>query len=382
VIIGVFCLSEEKKIRMEHLEILKLIRDGDNTCATVSKRLKISYSTISDRIRFLLNHGFINKGKRSRTRHYRLTSKGKKQITDFCTHLQGASKNKITTPKRLRAHHVVVFFHISKAPDGMISQLRQNKFMTTDHSTWKGYQKREHDCLIIFNPKKVFLHMDAFYVDSPDQYHAEVMKRAMEVKDRLEKKYQGLVLGDPHRTAIIHKTHVARELGPLATHFKKAAIQTGIKQEYRGDRLVIDSSSGEYEEETVHPVHAPEDMEKLGEFFQGVLKKDLTAGDLGEIKEQLPMILQLVNANTQTSNRSLEILNKMVHSNEIFATAMHEHVTLVKSLQEVAQQNKQGMELIAKAVIELSKPWYERLYDTFKRIYYEIRRNNKKHDSK
>jgi DNA-binding HxlR family transcriptional regulator len=117
--------------------------------------------------------------------------------------------------------------------------------------------------------------------------------------------------------------------------------------------------------------------------------------------------LEAQEENTKVQNQIQDNLIRLNNSQEIFATAMHEHVALIKTLQVLAQKNKEGLEnglermgnlvkdsfdylnheldvrdkefrkeqvLLLKILAEHTKPWYLKIWHKLKNM------RGKKHD--
>jgi predicted transcriptional regulator len=410
IIGGLILVPDE--LSLMHLDILRLIESGANTNKMISKRLQLPRSTLKRRLDDLLGLHLIKKQIAGNARVYGLSSQG--------TDLLNAGYR--TPPKKrfdLKAHKVQWSAVIVKKPWKLHDALLKNSFTVSQHKNWSKYKVRddEEGVTIVFNPKKVHFFLHEFFIDSPMEYYDVAQEKLLRIKKSLEEKFPGLVLGEPKKLFTVHSQHIVKQGGPLAKKFEEYAQKTGNPQVYHGKRLDIDHSQGDWEEETKDPRLAPADMHDLGHFFDSWLEEPFFPGDVKRMRSEVSDVQVRQKADSDEIMRSMAALSegmvaigKTVGENELraahrhdqaqeqlttFAVAMHEHVTLVKALQEnafaltkqSALQNKnfqaQGMAMEAQAkameelvglVYALQRPWYAKLADSVKEWLFSLRK--------
>jgi hypothetical protein len=182
---------------------------------------------------------------------------------------------------------------------------------------WKGFRGHVVDCKVLFTPNTVqFFPADVFSKVKDDVY-GTVLKRVEDAKKALEISHPGLVLGTPELVFRLEKQHLAVQYDPLSLLFRKANMRA------KSDRLEIDASHGVPELETVGKQYAGEDLLKLFEMYDDVIKRGVS---LGGMDSKL--------------DRQSELIGKQIESMETFAVGMREHMKLIRMLQDVAE--KQG----------------------------------------
>jgi predicted transcriptional regulator len=400
--------KKHEEIRTEYMDLLILILRGCNTSTKIAKKLKINRTTAANRLRVLEQKNFISKNIIYNSRPFELTSKGQNLTTFFMNTLKGNSE----LPKgRLKAHKITWVMDITKKPCEILDLLKKKAFVPSKHNTWYKYTKRHEDIKIVFNPNKVFIYIDGFYINNPLEYYDTAVEKVRKAKKYLEEQFKGLTLGDPLKQMVAASNHIVKQYGPLAMKFYEASIKAGKPIVYHGKKLNVDFSDGPPEEETVDPVTAPMDMHNLGEFFENWLEDPIQISELHATKDNLDKVkseiktklekgdndfkqiisrlqgsykkIEKVQNNQKeifdvasnsfkineelkdkllnSENNQKEILQvairavqgndelkgylaKFFLSQEVFSTAMHEHVALIKTLQVLAQKNKEGLE--------------------------------------
>lgn len=426
---------------LAELDILFAILENKTSPTSIAKRLNIPRKTIYNRLKKLLDKKYIKKDRYFNTSHYKITPKGKEILNSF-TAEQDMTRKGLT----ITAHKVVWYFDISKKPKDIEDQLRHRSFSPSMHNTWAKYSKQEYeDAKIIFNPQKVYVYLDEFFLKSPMEYYEKAISRMNDIKDDLENKFPGLVLGTPERKMVVQSNHVVRKNGPLAQKFLQESIKKGEKVVYHGKNLDIDFSQGEAEEETKDSKSAPAHLEDLGKFFDDWLENPIlldeiheakdNANHVEELKSQLDTTKSTADLNAKkievipnlkrevTSNKkklqdnkkqftelrtdmsqmqhTIEKTNKklsgqsetmeqmaetlrettravnamggsiqsMADNNEKFAKAMEEHLTLVKSLQEVAFRTREGMEYLTDNLgVQLGRELGQQINEGFSKL--------------
>jgi DNA-binding Lrp family transcriptional regulator len=373
-------IKKHEEIKTEYMDLLILILRGCNTSTKIAKKLKIKRTTAANRLRVLEQRHYISKSIIYNSRPFELTSKGKNLTAFFFITLKGNSR---MLKGRLKAHKITWVMDITKKPYEMDDLLKKKAFVSSKHNTWYKYTKKYEDMKIVFNPNKVFIYIDGFYIDNPLEYYDIAVEKVRKAKNYVEGVFKGLTLGDPLKQMVVASNHIVKEYGPLARKFYEESIKSGSPIIYHGSHLNVDFSDGPPEEETVDPITAPMDMHNLGEFFNDwlqdpiqvkelhnskkgleTIKKEVFAklekGDqdfnqiitklntshsqLIKLKDNQADIIAIANKSVQGNEELKGYLAKFFLSQEVFSTAMHEHVALIKTLQILAEKNKEGLE--------------------------------------
>lgn len=340
---------KDKSYDVRYLDILHEILAGKNTATKLSKALSLPYSTISDRLGKMVKEEFIYKDVAFNTRPYRLTKKGKNAITDFLSTLTAQNHGK----SRIRAHKVCWYFDIVRAPYDLRKQLGKNSFSVSIHNTWPKYSRKLYeDAQIVFNPNKVYVYTEEFYLDSPMEYYEKAMTRLEEIRKDLQDRFTGLVLGSPDKKMVTESNHLARVHGPLAMKFYKDSIKKGEKIAYHGKNLHVDFSDGPPEEETVDKRKAPAHLDELGQFFDDFLDDPMPWKEVHAVRERNDQVvhdvqeLQVrsneVKARTKKTDSQLKYLKKSVSDGKTRTAKLESELVNLQGL--AAEQTKLSIE--------------------------------------
>lgn len=347
-------LIEDQVQDVVYQDLLRLVLRGKDTSTKIQPILKLSRSTISRRLQWLEKHSYLSSDRAFNSKPFRLTKKGRESMSRFLNNQKLIHQSKTQNP--LSAHKVTWYFDITKAPYDLRDLLHKNSFMPSTHNTWSKFRRKLYqDAVIVFNPKKVYVYLDEFCIDSPMEYYALAHKKLMAIQQDLENRFPGLVLGKPDRVMVVESNHLVKEYGPLAMKFYEESIKKGEKIVYHGKKLNVDFSKGSPEEETVDKHTAPADLQDLGFFFDRWLESPIYPKELHHMKADINISKQELNEIKETSKQDLNqikdnliiqgsSITRMAENNDTFAKAMSEHLILVKSLQEVAFSTKDGMQ--------------------------------------
>jgi len=174
------------------------------------------------------------------------------------------------------------------------------------------------------------------YAPSADAAFEEALRLVLNVKYFLEsEEFLGLVLGSPECVAKVYENHYARPFDALAVEYFKNSLQTGVRSSYRSDRLAIDMSPGSPELETVHRVYAKDDLRKITEFYEKLIRSELSFDDLEFLRLEIPQRLNLL-AKGQTD--LLETLpNRLERITLNFEGSMKKHLSIIDRLENESE---------------------------------------------
>jgi len=147
---------------------------------------------------------------------------------------------------------------------------------------WTGFKKSLWGCSVVFNPSSVQFIPQEVYTASSEAAFDEAFRLVRKVQDYLSENYVGLVLAP---LTVVYSQHYARLLDPLAIEFQKTSKKENVNLSYRGDRIAVDCSRSLPELETLHKVFAKDDLVKIAEFYEDLVKTGFRIGDIEDLKE-------------------------------------------------------------------------------------------------
>lgn len=185
------------------------------------------------------------------------------------------------------------------------ARLMKDNFMDFYPRSGIRLKKRIFQALIIFTPSTVQFHMPEFFGDENEVYN-DAMQLLWDLIAYLENEYPGLRIGAPKETARISRQELAKMNDSLAVEYDRTGQALGKKILYFSDRIKIDKSRGVPELETHHRIFAKEDLGKITELYEDVVRGDF---DLKDFNKNLANIMSMQQggmntmhaiANTQT----------------------------------------------------------------------------------
>lgn len=227
----------------------------------IAKQLNIKNYTALKRLQRLQEKGIVQKQIKTSITIYELTTLGR----DICGQISIACKTQQKTI--IRVHNLRFKSTITRQPVELIEKLKESNWFEVDHNSWRGYRKNIYDCLIEFTPRNIIFHIDQIVSSDAYTAHGKAITIVMRAKEYLENKYPGLVLGTPEKVATISRQHIASLYDPYAIKAKQNHFSGST------DRVEVDASKDTPELETIHPIHAVNDMQEILNFYDDIAKK-------------------------------------------------------------------------------------------------------------
>jgi DNA-binding MarR family transcriptional regulator len=339
-----------KPLSTQDFDMLILVRNGKKFLGQISTEMGMPITTVKDRLDKLVQKGYLVKEIAFNKRPYSLTEVGTEAVTVFLCTLRGRKEKGSST---LRAHKVVWYMDIVKSPPTLKEDLTGNAFSVSPvNKNWSRYIKHEEDYKVVFNPRKVYVYIDEFFIDTPLEYYPRAMEKVEAVKKKLEAQFPGIELGTPAKKMVVASNHIVKKFGPLAMKFWEESVKQGEPIVYHGDRLQIDYSDGDPEEETVDRRTAPADMEFLGQWFNQLIEKPIEVSELhrttmaaSEAKHGLDGLKAQLDEQARHGDEQVRVLGEQ-------ARQAHEQVTSqVQVLSGQVQAGNGLLESAAKTIL-------------------------------
>ena len=241
------------------------------------KGKNVPKSTISRHTERLKNLGLVAQTRTFNIRPFELTEKAKVAISIFLTTGEGVEWNLV------RGHGFGFVCKILRMPRDFEEKLRKEGGWTVFYPRNRvGYKKSLWGCTVVFNPRSVQFIPEEVYSVSTDAAFDVAFRFVLKVQDFLQEEYEGLVLGP---VTLIYNQQYARMFDPLAVEFLRTSMKDNLNLTYRSDRLAVDLSKKVPELETVHKVFSKDDLRKICEFYEGLIRTDFKLEDIGGLKE-------------------------------------------------------------------------------------------------
>lgn len=272
------------------VDILFCVAMGTRTNKQLHAKLRrrkgrqVPKSTISRHTTKLQQLNLLNGRRLFNLKEFYLTDHGNLTISKIMSRGQG-----LVLGLPVRGHAFGFVCEIVREPKGLHKQLEEGNWVAFYPKNRVAYKRRELGCMVIFNPRSVQFMPPEVYAASEAAAFEEALRLVLQVKELLETdEFPGLVLGDPSQVARVYQQHYARPFDPLANEYYKNSLKTGVQTTYRSERLAVDLSPGLPELETVHRVHAKDDLRKITEFYEQMVRGALSWNDLEALRLQLP----------------------------------------------------------------------------------------------
>jgi len=247
------------------------------TNKSLSKYLQISKQTISDNVRILIQNGFIEETIAFNVRLYTLTAKGIRTCPSFL-----GGDEAIPLKNQIRSHYLVLKSAIIREAREWAKQA-QESWIISHPKNWIEYRKNIFDIMVVKTPNFFFYFFPERIDDDGFSNVDSFIGKANQLKKFLEEEYQGLVLGSPEKVYSIQSQHHAILYDDLAMEYAKTSQKEGYKINYQSDRIHIDQSKGIPELETVNKAYALEDLNKLTQSKEDIIRSPLSFAELVSI---------------------------------------------------------------------------------------------------
>lgn len=342
-------------LRSLDINILFCIAMGTNTNKQLHAKLKkrrgkrVPKSTISDHTRKLNELGLIKTQKLFNLREFFLTDQGKLTISEIMARGQGLS---LGLP--VRGHAFGFICEIKREPKDLRDRLKKENWVAYYPKNRVAYKQRWMGCMVIFNPHSVQFMPPEIYAPSQDGAFDQAWRLVQKVKEFLEnEEFEGLVLGSPQQVARVTGQHYARPFDPLAVEYYKNSLKTGVRSTYRSDRFGIDLSLGLPEAETLHKVHSKDDLAKITEFYERLIRSELTFDDLEMIRHEIPSYFN------RLMDSMVALPSKLEPIATSFEKSMNEHMKIIGFFRDESEKRSEVMALalnrLTEAITKLSK---------------------------
>jgi antitoxin component HigA of HigAB toxin-antitoxin module len=333
------------------VEILLLITGGVNKNKDLHKKLmkrnakRVPKSTISRHTKHLRQLKLIKQSKMFNLRPFTLTNKGKETISIFLAMGEAPS---LEFP--VRGHAFGFVSKVVRCPEGFGTKLRDGGWVEYYPRNRVAYKNRVMGCLVVFNPRSVQFIPDEVYGPNQDACFDEAFRLVVRVKECLEDNY-GLVLGQPKEVTRIYSQHYAKLFDPLAMEYFKTSLEEGLKVTYRSDRLHIDFSKGFPETEAVHRVYSKDDLRKITDLYETIVRQDFNLDDfLFEYHKKYDEITNGVEAIQDDLRNVKEVIRDL-------AKNIGSHIGVMKSIGRSVDDLAQVVGDLKKVVNIFARPF-------------------------
>ena len=279
-----------KKLGSTTLQVLLAIAQGKHTNKEITKHLGIYKSLTAYHLKKLQKEGLIKRTVTDAVVIYELTEAGK----SYCESILNLSPQE--SPMKIRAHNMFFKVKIIRKPANLDRRLKEANWIEFYPRNYRAWRKKTEKASLVFKPNVLEIYLGDIYAATQQEAMSKAIKTVLEIIEELEHIYPGLKLAKPEEVARIEKQHFAIQNDPLATLY----VQQG--KSYRSDRIHIDHSKGIPELETVHKLHASEDVHKITQFYEELIREDFSIRDL---KEFMLLVVQ-DRINLQNSLHTLQ----------------------------------------------------------------------------
>ncbi|MDI6847227.1 MAG: hypothetical protein QMD23_03750 [Candidatus Bathyarchaeia archaeon] len=298
----------ESVLSLLDFEILVAIAMGANTNQQLHFKLRkrrgknVPKSTISRHTTKLEKLGLITQKKLFNLGPFELTEKAKVAVSIFLTGGGGVEWNLV------RGHGFGFVCEILRKPRVLEERLKDGGWGEFYPKNRVGYRKKLWGCTVVFNPRSVQFIPEEVYSASQDGAFDVAYRLVLKVQDFLQKEYEGLVLGP---VTLIYNQQYARMFDPLAVEFLKTSMKENINLTYQSDRLAIDLSKKVPELETIHKVFSKDDLRKICEFYEGLIRTDFKIEDVEDLKEAAKLQATAGLYLAQNLKTHVDVLNEI-----------------------------------------------------------------------
>jgi len=315
----------------------------------LSQFLKLPKYTISRRLNAYKKKRLVTEKNAFNYKIWELTQKGKDAVALF---LGGDEARASNFPLQTRSHKFVLKSRIVRDTSQWADKAKSTNWISYVPNNWTAFRKNLFEVMVVRTPNFFFFYFPDrtdFMVESNFDFF---IGKANQVKKYLEDSYEGLVLGSPEVTYEIMSQHHALQFDPLAIEYKKTSVKEGHAITYESDRINIDSSKGVPETETVNKAYAVEDLQKLTQAYEDIIRKDIRLSEVANAVKGLAesqAVLFKVQATSVEIEKSISHNQELITANQqIFDQNMASHIKAVQALAV-------GVENLTKEVINFRK---------------------------
>lgn len=306
------------------------------------KELRCSKALISMTTKSLSRKGLLKSIKFFNLKKWELTQKGKDLVQSLFSGDESNSRELVE-----RSHGFIVKLKITRDLKEWEGKALQTSWTMHYMRNWTAFRKDYGDVQVLRTPKHFMFSFEGV-IGVAEFSTAYFLRRADEVKLRLESEYAGLVLGTPEVVNEIVRQHHAIQFDPLAMEYKKNSLATGKSMTYQSDKLHIDESKGVPETETVGKASALDDLRKIKSTRTHFSEDELLKITGGLYEDVIRSDMSWADAEKAIKNLAIN-LEKAANDQKFYAENMVSHVKAIQVLGDAVKSLKDE-------VVKLKKP--------------------------
>ena len=295
-------IREQKQV-----QLLKLLSNY-LTIKTIAKTLKISDKMVYKRRLTYIKSGWLNHDNS-------LTSYGKQKV-ECCS--RWGSKGRIL-PNDIRLHNLT--FKIKVSPNIQRKwKLNREKLLTLKDITfsnihmhnWTANQIIINNVKVWLNPRQILFFMPNYYGKTPLECFTKALDDLTKLTNKLQRTLGVKLFSSKFLDFEISRQHYALIKNQLAEKYNKERKKLFIYDSRHELRLLIDNSLNLNEFEAVHHKEAMSDSEKVKNFFNEVIEKDLSLSSAYNDLHDTKRIIKEISSNQANLSVVLSQLNQNV----------------------------------------------------------------------
>ena len=259
-------------------DILVAIGWGINTNKNLHQELKdangkrIPKSTISRYVSHLVQIGLLTKTTVYNERLLELSGSGKAAISKFVS----GGDVKAFPKFPIRGHSYRFSSEIQRSPQDFVKSLHKSNWVEYYPNNWVGYQKNIDGCNVMITTKSILFLPPATYGCSPEDCLSQALSIVLAVITNMHEDYPGLLIGSPKNVTTLIEQHYAQPLNPAAIWVQREEKKNESTFTYNSERITLDHSEGFAELETTNNLYAKDDMTKLMDFFDQLVRSNIS----------------------------------------------------------------------------------------------------------
>jgi hypothetical protein len=232
-------------------------------------------------------------------------------------------------PNDVRLHNLTLKVKIYNqnyiANINKIIQVKNINSQSIDMTNWTAHQIIIDNFKVWLNPKHIIFYMKDYYGKTA----LDCFYQALEDLNKLTNKVQRLLnlklFSSKYLDFQISRQHYALVKNQLAEDYNKKSKKLFVYDSRNELRLIIDDSWTLKELEQVHKEHSLNDNQKVQNFFNEIIEKDLLLSGLKEDIEYTQKSLKAVSSNQANAS----IVLKQINSNIIDLTKSMNHIVKI-----------------------------------------------------